>query len=88
MAGKEIKLCQYCGGPITGKGKKYCSCSCAARATNQKRRGFDNLPWVKVNDREYQCIFNTGVVCQDRECATCGWNPIVAEARTRARESK
>jgi hypothetical protein len=86
MAGKEMRFCQCCGGPITGKGKKYCSIRCSAKGSNniQRARG-KTLPYANACDQENQCIYNPGVVCCSRECDTCGWNPVVAEARIQAR---
>lgn len=30
------------------------------------------------------CPHNPGVRCKDRECASCGWNPVVARRRRAA----
>lgn len=34
-----------------------------------------------VENESGQCLFNKGVVCTEKECYACGWNPKVAEAR-------
>ena len=32
---------------------------------------------------EFICPHNPEVVCQDKKCETCGWNPPVARARVK-----
>lgn len=29
----------------------------------------------------WRCDHNEHVICRDRKCEKCGWNPVVAEAR-------
>ena len=37
---------------------------------------------IKNVKSPHPCPFNGAVVCGDQEkCASCGWNPVVAEAR-------
>lgn len=34
------------------------------------------------------CHLNKGVICNDAKCDTCGWNPIVADARLKKIERR
>lgn len=36
----------------------------------------------------YQCEYQAFVECAKKECATCGWNPEVAQARLEAIKAK
>ena len=34
---------------------------------------------------EFECIFKPdAIICTERKCETCGWNPVVANARLEA----
>lgn len=43
---------------------------------------------MKVEQRIYQCPFNEVCACEKRQCAKCGWNPVVATMRTEAIEKQ
>lgn len=47
---------------------------------SKMRASFKNL---REERRVYSCHFNSGCSCEKRQCASCGWNPAVAEERTR-----
>lgn len=49
-------------------------------AVSEMRKSFQNL---KEERRLYSCQFNEGCACEKRQCGRCGWNPAVAEMRTR-----
>ena len=37
--------------------------------------------WEKAVGSLWKCRYQQSVMCSDRDCANCGWNPEVAEAR-------
>ena len=39
-------------------------------------------------NRVYTCPFNEMCACEKRQCAKCGWNPVVATMRTEAIEKQ
>ena len=43
---------------------------------------------LSCEDRVYQCPFNKACACEKRQCARCGWNPVVATMRTEAIKRK
>ena len=49
-------------------------------AISEMRKSFQNL---KEEQRLYSCQFNSACACEKRQCGRCGWNPAVAEMRTR-----
>lgn len=83
------RKCLVCGNEFTTsrKGKVYCCRSCMLRNMyeNGTKGGCydEDLEWKLVNGK-WQCPYQKGVGCLTRYCDTCGWNPKVAEARTRA----
>lgn len=36
----------------------------------------------------WQCIYNTNVICEDKHCYNCGWNPAVEEERKKKAREK
>lgn len=38
---------------------------------------------LKAENKVYQCPHNHACACEKRQCASCGWNPVVAEERTK-----
>lgn len=43
---------------------------------------------TRAEQRIYQCPFNEMCACEKRQCAKCGWNPVVATMRTEAFEKQ
>ena len=43
---------------------------------------------MRGEQRIYQCPFNEMCACEKRQCAKCGWNPVVATMRTEAIEKQ
>lgn len=37
---------------------------------------------LRYENRVYQCPFNQACACEKRQCAKCGWNPVVSTMRT------
>lgn len=64
------KTCPHCGNEFnTDRNEQiYCSRSCA-----QRIRGRQN--------KEVGCPHNPTLICYERTCKKCGWNPEVAQAR-------
>lgn len=40
--------------------------------------------WNKAGYGLWHCRYRKNIQCKDRNCAKCGWNPEVAEARSKA----
>ena len=80
MAKKEMVRCPQCGEFFerTRPDKKYCSPQCKAKRNN-KASAVRKLEII--NERGIGCPHNDGVICTDRQCGACGWNPVVAERR-------
>ena len=82
------KICIGCGKPFIGehKDRVFCSHSCSNANRNKigERAHYDHsLNWVKA-DGLWECPYQMNVGCTFRKCDKCGWNPKVAEARTKA----
>lgn len=75
--------CEFCGAVNNDPRHRFCSRSCAARANmGVKYVEVDtDFPWKEIVRGIWQCRYNEGVCCHDRDCAQCGWNPAVAEER-------
>ena len=59
--------------------KTFCSRSCAAIS----REGSKTRSTLR--DVEFECIFKPdAVICTEKKCENCGWNPVVANARLEA----
>lgn len=70
-------VCQQCG-KVKQVGRpsrigKFCSHACA----DASRR---TLPG-KGEPVRYDCKYNEGCQCSSQDCDSCGWNPVVAQAR-------
>lgn len=67
-------VCATCGAEFESRGTKakFCSQYCA----NKYRV-------VRDKERTAACPHNAFVKCDDRRCASCGWNPAVAQERLR-----
>jgi hypothetical protein len=83
---KREKFCEYCGGPMSFYSDRFCSTSCAAKARHHVERvevdmSFD---WKSAGQGMWHCRYQKHIQCKDRNCAKCGWNPEVAEARSKA----
>lgn len=83
------KICPRCGIEFkTTRGYQvFCSHSCSNR--NKERVAYalgdydSSLKWERSAENGlWLCPYNMGVACSTRWCTTCGWNPVVAEART------
>lgn len=74
-------ICQYCGVNFNRKDFRwYCSQTCANRHRGKRKEGAVLVRPEPPN----ACKNNPGLACDVHTCARCGWNPKVAEARTRA----
>ena len=71
---REI-ICPVCGKKAIDKSslqnKMFCSRLCLNRYHDRKR----SKPVEKV------CQHNAWVLCMDKQCDRCGWNPVVEQAR-------
>lgn len=83
---KEEKRCEYCGGPMSFYSKRFCSTSCAARSRGGVERVEVDMSydWKSAGGGLWQCRYKEFIQCKDRNCAKCGWNPEVAQARLNA----
>lgn len=62
---------------------KYCGPRCQAGADARRKR--ERRHMLRAMAVLAPCRFNSGVDCTDCSgCSSCGWNPEVAERRTRA----
>lgn len=81
-------ICQGCGIPFFSdrKDRTFCSHSCAGEnriRTCGMAHCDTSLNWKKVHG-VWKCPYNDAVGCTFRKCDKCGWNPEVADARTKA----
>lgn len=70
--------CEYCGKTwrVTRKrdARRFCNQECYKESV-KKESAPDGL----------ECVFQpNSIVCLERKCETCGWNPVVARARLAA----
>ena len=81
------KICPICGIEFKTSNERqtYCRKTCANRGCARKDKEFDaSLKWMKSSEYgKWLCPYSMGVDCSARRCSTCGWNPEVAEARTK-----
>ena len=75
---KKILVCPICDKEFveTRPGRKYCSRRCANIAANRIKRE------RATKKRGMDCPYNNALVCSDRKCESCGWNPDVAKRRS------
>ena len=76
---KEILVCEICGTEFvkTRPDKKYCTRKCTMVAVNRAAR---EKYRAKAEERG-DCPYNTAIMCDERKCNSCGWNPAVAHKR-------
>lgn len=81
---KKEALCEYCGQPILMEGQRFCSQSCAAKARWGVKHVVvdESYEWEKAIGSLWKCRYQGHVMCSDRDCTNCGWNPEVAAARS------
>lgn len=77
MGYKEIGVCLICGTEFvkTRTDRKYCSHRCAHIASNRFQRD-------RKREVHTDCPHNKELICTNRNCGTCGWNPVVAKRRS------
>ena len=74
----EVKRCPVCHTVIPEYSKAtYCSKACSMAAYYRRHSK------VKLSE-DSLCFFNTEVLCSDKECENCGWNPVVEKRRKEA----
>ena len=81
------RQCAFCGKTFTvnfrTSKQKCCSVSCAGKMAAFTGVDLD-FEWKKERDGKYACRFNPeGCSCSNRRCQDCGWNPKVAQERSR-----
>ena len=78
---KKILVCPICDKEFveTRPGRKYCSHRCASIFANRVRR---EKRRQAVKKCRIICKYNNGIVCDERKCESCGWNPDVAKRRS------
>lgn len=74
-------VCQLCGTEFekTMQCKKYCSRRCANIAANRRKRIRSRENRERIDT---ECPHNKALVCTNRNCESCGWNPVVAKKRS------
>lgn len=78
MRYERIVKCDVCGTEfLTHRVDKLrCSRRCANIAANRAARN--------RNKGNTECPYNKAVMCQNGNCDTCGWNPVVMKRRMEA----
>ena len=72
----EVKRCLACGTEIPKASKAcYCNNKCYMAAYYRRHNPRKEL------SGECLCYYNIEVLCTDRQCENCGWNPIVEQRR-------
>lgn len=81
----EERYCEYCGAPLSFYNKRFCSHSCKAKANRGVERVEVDMSydWKSTGRGLWLCRYRKHIQCKDRNCAKCGWNPEVAEARSK-----
>ena len=81
MKDKKMGVCLICGTEFvkTRPDKKYCSRRCTQIAMDRAQRARKKEAMLKQGK---DCPHNKVLVCTDRKCDTCGWNPVVAKRRS------
>ena len=75
----EKRKCLYCGKEIAeGRDANYCNSSCSNAAYYRRHR-----PKMTLS-QECLCYYNDEVLCIQKECEQCGWNPVVEKQRKEA----
>ena len=74
----EVKRCLVCNDVIPADSKAiYCSKACAQAAYRRRHHKL-------VLAKECLCYYNDEVLCTNKECENCGWNPVVEKRRKEA----
>ena len=74
----EEKRCPVCRRVIpVDSSAIYCGKSCREAAYRRRHSK------VKLAE-ECLCFYNREVLCSDKECENCGWNPVVEKRRKEA----
>ena len=79
----ETFTCEGCGKVFTSsiKNARFCGRACANR--NYETKKYKGRAKVDMS-KAPRCANNKWVVCHNQSnCANCGWNPAVAERRTK-----
>lgn len=81
MEDKKIGACVICGTEFvkTRPDRKYCSRICAYAAAN---RAYEARKKEKLAEKVEGCPYNKELVCSNRNCESCGWNPVVEKRRS------
>ena len=72
MRREKRVVCEICGKEFVTRFKdaRFCSHKCA----NGRKRGIGVC----------NCPHNEALICNERKCGSCGWNPKVAQRRMEA----
>ena len=86
------KKCPHCGTVFKTpyENQVWCCHTCANRGRRLSEKGdFDHsLVWEKDAEKKWICPYQQNIGCKIRNCTTCGWNPKVAKARSKAFKEK
>lgn len=77
MEDKKICACMICGTEFvkTRHDGKYCSRRCTQISAKRAKRARDM-------EKGTDCPHNKELICTNRNCESCGWNPVVAQRRS------
>lgn len=80
------KYCEYCGEAVSSNDRRFCSYTCSNRASRGLKKVEVDMSydWNSAGGGLWHCRYRLHIQCKDRDCANCGWNPEVAEARLQA----
>lgn len=69
-----VKACEYCGKQFETNYSctRFCGYPCLQQAKKHR---------IKEARGASQCPHNNYLICLDKKCDTCGWNPEVAQQR-------
>lgn len=74
----EVKRCPVCHREIPEDSRAtYCSKTCSDTAYSRRHSKI-------VLAEECLCFYNSEVLCSQKECENCGWNPVVEKHRKEA----
>ena len=78
--------CEYCGKvrytPDKSRIRKFCSLACSAESRKKPKK---ETPGRRIREDLGECVFQPeSILCGNRNCGNCGWNPVVAKARLEA----
>ena len=83
MRVKGTGVCVVCGAEfeMTRPHKTHCSRRCTMIERNRKARAKAKAKAKLVG---VYCLYNEDIICYERKCDSCGWNPVVAQRRKEA----